>query len=89
MKNGFIVGIIIFLIAVTVYHFTVINDLNTQLTQSDKKIDSLQYQVDSLEAELFPIQVELGRYEMAYEIFLQRNQKAAQQYGTIISEETE
>ena len=52
-------------------------------------IDSLQNLVDSLHAENFPCQVELGRYQVAYEIFMERNPKAAQQYGTIISQETE
>lgn len=54
-----------------------------------KQVDSLQVRSDSLYDELFPIQVELGRYEVAYEIFMERNPKAAHQYGTIISEETE
>lgn len=52
-------------------------------------IDSLQNVIDSLHAENFPCQIELGRYEVAYKIFMERNPKAAQQYGTIISEETE
>ncbi len=52
-------------------------------------IDSLQKRCDSLDAELYPVQIELGRYQVAYEIFLERNPKAAKQYGTIISEETE
>ncbi len=52
-------------------------------------IDSLQKRCDSLEAELWPASVELGRYQMAYEIFLERNPKAAKQYGDIISNETE
>ena len=52
-------------------------------------IDSLQNVVDSLQAENFPCQVELGRYQMAYQIFMERNPKAAKQYGDIISEETE
>lgn len=52
-------------------------------------IDSLQKVADSLEAENFPCQVELNRYQMAYEIFMERNPKAAKQYGDIISEETE
>ena len=52
-------------------------------------IDSLQKVADSLHAENFPCQVELGRYQMAYEIFMERNPKAAKQYGDIISEETE
>lgn len=52
-------------------------------------IDSLQKVADSLYAENFPCQVELNRYQIAYEIFMERNPKAAKQYGTIISEETE
>ena len=52
-------------------------------------IDSLQNLVDSLYSENFPCQVELGRYKVAYQIFMERNPKAASQYGDIISEETE
>lgn len=54
-----------------------------------QKIDSLQRVADSLDMELFPVKIELGRYQVAYEIFMERNPKAAEQYGTIISEETE
>ena len=57
--------------------------------QKANTIDSLQKVADSLEAENFPCQVELNRYQMAYEIFMERNPKAAKQYGDIISEETE
>ena len=56
---------------------------------SQQRIDSIQYLADSLHAENFPCQIELGRYEVAYRIFMERNPKAARQYGTIISEETE
>lgn len=52
-------------------------------------IDSLQYLIDSLQAELWPLEVELSRYETAYQIFIKRNPKAAEQYGSIISDETE
>jgi len=52
-------------------------------------IDSLQNLVDSLHSENFPCQVELGRYQVAYQIFMEKNPKAASQYGDIISEETE
>ncbi len=52
-------------------------------------IDSLQKVADSLHAEIFPCQVELGRYQVAYQIFMERNPKAAKQYGDIISEETD
>lgn len=57
--------------------------------QKAQTIDSLQNVIDSLHAENFPCQIELGRYQVAYEIFMERNPKAAKQYGTIISEETE
>jgi len=53
------------------------------------KCDSLQKANDSLHWELFPIQIELNRHQIAYQIFLKRNKKAAEEYGTIISEETE
>jgi hypothetical protein len=53
------------------------------------KCDSLQHINDSLHSELLPAQIELGRYQVAYEIFAERNPKAASQYGDIISNETE
>jgi hypothetical protein len=52
-------------------------------------IDSLQHLVDSLNMELFPKEIELGRYEVAFQIFTERNPKAADQYAEIISNETE
>ena len=51
--------------------------------------DSLRIVSDSLFSENLPCQIELGRYQIAYEIFMERNPNAAKQYGTIISEETE
>jgi len=53
------------------------------------EMDSLQFAADSLYAELYPCEVELNRYEIAYKIFSERNPKAASQYGDIISQETE
>ena len=52
-------------------------------------VDSLINLKDSLHAENYPCHIELNRYQIAYEIFMERNPKAAKQYGTIISEETE
>jgi hypothetical protein len=60
-----------------------------ELVQTKKSLDSLKIVSDSLYYELFPIQVELGRFQVAYEIFMERNPKAASQYGDIISQETE
>jgi hypothetical protein len=67
---------------------------STSKAQSEIKVyqakcDSLQHLSDSLYSELQPIQIEYGRMQVAYEIFIKRNPKAASQYGDIISEETE
>jgi len=63
--------------------------LNNKVVELTKSVDSLQNLSDSLSMELFPKEIELNRYEIAYKIFLERNPKAASQYGDIISEETE
>lgn len=60
-----------------------------EIQKLTKEVDSLQILNDSLNMELFPAEVELGRYQIAYEIFLERNPKAASQFGDIISNETE
>lgn len=52
-------------------------------------IDSLLHTIDSLHSELFPKEIELNRFQVAFELFAQRNPKAAEQYAQIISEETE
>lgn len=63
--------------------------LKNELVKTKKSLDSLQVENYSLQDSIFPIEVELGRYQIAYEIFMERNPKAASQYGDIISEETE
>lgn len=67
-------------------------DLKKQTNQVPKlqqEVNTLQHKVDSLYDENYPCQIELNRFQTAYKIFLRRNPKAAEQYGTIISEETE
>lgn len=66
-----------------------IQPLKNELAKTKKSLDSLQTVTYSLQDSIFPIQVELGRYQIAFEIFMERNPKAASQYGDIISEETE
>ena len=63
--------------------------LEKQKSELKKQVDSLEVLSDSLQVELFPAEVELTRYQVAYEIFLKRNPKAASQFGDIISDETE
>lgn len=52
-------------------------------------IDSMQGVIDSFYAENLINEIELGRYQVALELFLQRNPKAAKEYSDIISNETE
>ena len=52
-------------------------------------IDSLQNKIDSLQSEMFVRNTIIGRYEVAFELFMERNPEAAKQYGNIISNETE
>jgi hypothetical protein len=52
-------------------------------------INILQHERDSIYDENFPCQIEKGRYEVAFQIFAERNPKAAEQFAEIISSETE
>jgi type II secretory pathway component PulL len=61
----------------------------TEVAIYKAKCDSLQQVSDSLYDRLFPAEVELNRMQTAYDIFLDKNYKAAIQYGDIISNETE
>ena len=60
-----------------------------EIEQLNKDVDSLTIISDSLSVELFPCEVELSRYQIAFELFEKRNPNAASQYNEIISQETE
>ena len=49
----------------------------------------LKSEKDSLYSELYPCEIELNRFQIAFRILEDRNPKAAEQYGDIISDETE
>ena len=68
---------------------SIVKEQELEIQRLTSENDSLRIASDSLYSENFPCQVELGRYQVAYEIFMERNPKGAKQYGTIISEETE
>lgn len=64
-----------------------LRDTTIELLKKDR--DSLVYITDSLSGELFPAQVELNRYQLAYKIFAKRDPQAARVFGNIMSDETE
>ena len=66
-----------------------IDSITRKLNSVTKSYDSLVIKYDSIAEENYGCEFLLNRYEIAYQIFLNRNPKAANQYGTIISDETE
>jgi len=54
-----------------------------------EKNSSLKKQFDSLENEIFVLELKLFRHERAYEIFEEKNPEASSQFSDIISDETE
>jgi Tfp pilus assembly protein PilN len=62
-----------------------IKALNQQIVELEQKVKV----IDSLDAELFPLEIELNRYEMAFKIFAKRHPVYAEIYASIISNETE
>ena len=64
-----------------------VRDTTIELLKKDR--DSLVNLSDSLMGELFPTQIELNRYQIAYKIFLRRDPQGAKIYGDIIANETE
>jgi hypothetical protein len=91
LKIAFVLSILTSLWLTVMWSNSIVDvkDKELQITQLTKQVDSLEVLSDSLKVELFPVEVELGRYQVAYELFTQRNPKAASQFGDIISDETE
>jgi len=54
-----------------------------------ERCDSLQHVADSIYGARQPAQIELSRMQVAYDIFLETNPSAAEEYADIISDETE
>ena len=57
--------------------------------QKAQTIDSLQNVIDSVRAENFPLQIQLGRYEVALELLKEQDKKAADKFELILTTQTE
>ena len=87
-KVVIIVGIVLIMSVLLYQVFTKdrkIKALNQQIVELEQKVKV----IDSLDAELFPLEIELNRYEMAFQIFAKRHPVYAEIYASIISNETE
>jgi hypothetical protein len=60
-----------------------------EINKLKDKIRILENQKDSLYAELYPCEIETNRFHIAFRILEERNPKAAEELGNIISDETE
>lgn len=68
---------------------TVAEKAKQEVEQYKLQLDSLQKINDSLCGEILPLEIQIGRYEVALAILKDENPKAANQYETIMSEKTE
>ena len=57
--------------------------------QKAQMVDSLQNVIDSVTAENLPLQVQLGRYEVALELLKEEDKKAADKFELILTTQTE
>ena len=57
--------------------------------QKAQTIDSLTNLKDSLQSELFVKEVEVGRYEVALELFKEKNKSGAEEFELILTTQTE
>jgi plasmid stabilization system protein ParE len=94
--SNYILIIIIIVLGVTLFiqNRVIYGDQKYQFIQGGdiakaQMIDSLQRRCDSLQDELYPAEIQLNRYQIAHQILMERNPQAAEQYGNIISDETE
>ena len=52
-------------------------------------IDSLENVIDSIRAENLPLQIQLGRYDVALELLREEDKKAADKFELILTTQTE
>lgn len=52
-------------------------------------IDSLENVIDSIRAENLPLQIQLGRYDVALELLKEQDKKAADKFELILTTQTE
>ena len=69
--------------------FAITSYILTPATTSVRQSIDLQKQVDSLQTELFIKQTELGRYEVALELFKEEDSVGADHFEYILNTQTE
>ena len=57
--------------------------------QTAQTIDSLENVIDSIRAENIPLQIQLGRYDVALELLREEDKNAAEKFELILTTQTE
>lgn len=87
LRGGIAMSLLAFIIMVFFY-FQQQDELQKCQASNIQK-EELINQRDSLQAELFVKGVEIGRYEVALEIFKEKNKTAADEFELILTTQTE
>jgi len=74
-----------FLIITSIIFVSLAYLLNRDLVNANRDKVILQHQVDSLRSELSVSKIDLGRYETAYDMFMEEYKECGKKYDKIIS----
>ena len=86
----FVIVTILFL-SLLVNYLNMKDELSKYKTELSKNVEKVEMQqtIDSLQSELFIKSIEIGRYEIAFEIFKEKNKLGAQEFDLILTTQTE
>jgi hypothetical protein len=76
--------IVILLIAVMTQLY-LNSKVNDELNQANFQIDTLEYRVDSIKSEIFVLETQLNRYQIALEMLEDENHQAASEFNKRLS----
>lgn len=88
-REAFLIAVLILCWAITFLQRSKVKEQQKMIAQYQSELQIQKNLADSLSAELFPAEVELNRFRIAFEIFARRHPQQAETYAAIISDETE
>lgn len=90
MKEKIIVTVCLLLITVVLmYQQQRIDQEKQKAQEAQQLVQQLQTSLDSIDQEMLPLQIEIGRYEVALSILKDLDPKAAEKYEMVLSKYTE
>jgi hypothetical protein len=79
-------GIIIAMLSIGVFTQLYFNSkVNDELNLCNFEVDTLEYKVDSIKSEMFVLETELNRYQIALEMLEDENSPAASEFNKRLS----